>query len=80
MCIAPPHVQLSFMKFDLFLTSNGPVGTNLLKFRQSKGNNSCISETNVTKFDVHQHTIAKYSITIIYMKFHRLVSKLYVSE
>ena len=40
----------------------------LIEMRQSKGNNS-VSETNVTNFDVHNHAIAKYSITIGYMKF-----------
>ena len=40
-------------------------GTDSLKFRQPKGNNSCISETIVTNFDVHQHTVAIYIITII---------------
>ena len=54
------------VSWNLFysLPSNGSVGINSLKLRQSKGNNYCISETNVTNFDVHHHAIAKFIIEI----------------
>ena len=62
------------MKFDLLIISYGSVGTNTLKFRQSKCNNSSISETIVTSFDVHHHINARYIITVSFMKFHPLVT------
>ena len=53
-------------------------GTNSLKCRHSNGNNSCISETIVTNFDVHQHTDARYDIAISFFKLHPLVTKLWL--
>ena len=47
------------------LPSYGAVGTILSKYRQSKGNNSCISETTDTNFD--HYTIARYIITISFL-------------
>ena len=54
------------------------VGTNSLNFRQLKEINYCISETIVTNFDVHHHTIASYIITVSFMKFHPLVTRLWL--
>ena len=45
-------------------------------FEQPSYNNSRMSETIVTHFDVHQHTAARYIITIRFMKFHPLITKL----
>ena len=59
------------------IPSYGSVGTNSLKYRQSKDINSCISENIVTNVDVHHHTIARFIITINFMKFHPSVTPLW---
>ena len=72
----PASYSVTFHE-DQSIPSYGSVGTDSFKCRQSKGINSCISENIVTNVELHHHTIAGFIITLNFMKFHSLVTRLW---
>ena len=60
------------------LTGCGSVWNNRLKLGNQKGNIYCVSETIERDLNAHHHTIARFIITISFMKFHPLVTNLWL--
>ena len=62
--------RISFMKFHLLVNRLWLRTVKSLKFRQSKGNNSSISDDNLMKHHVHNYTMVIY----IHDTFHEIPS------